>query len=448
MTIETVGGSVDLAAHVQNLLEQSRQLVQQNRLQECSSILDDLLAIEEQELTDADPSVAINVLDAAGVLVPTKAYGALSRIYVVAIQALARNERARPDDPVTGMYNLMAIADQAGEARTRDELGAQIVGIASRLEVVPSGATVRAFMDLANIYETNGNLEPVLVLYRPVHAYMMQTLSTTLEIRLGWLARYASLLFRAEKGPQAIELCELGLEHAASDDGAHNLWLLRFNALIGQHASRMGDTTRARTAFEQALPTAQSLEVDAPLESSAIYHNLGGLYLHLGSSELLDEAARFTQRALDLIEAQGLRNTSEYAGGQAHLGQIADKRGDIEAAAMHYDLCLETFDVATDHDAFEHAACLRDAGFLQLKRQDPKAAVQAFEKARVIAKILPEYSPLVESTDISNAATAHFEASHLEKSIELYTEAMDVRHQSEKFLAGEPILMHLSSRWQ
>lgn len=399
----------------------------QNCADEVAAIIAELLSLDDKLLMTVDPHVTRDLLDIAGILVPTGLFDLLEKLMLKGIHIIQHHNQALVADWFVPLNNLSALYEMKGDYEARDQICSNIVALAEQLQAPLDSRTADVFISLADVYNRVGHPKAAIILYSQLYRYVMSDQGTTeADTRVGFIFKYSSLLVRDGQLEAAIEMCEqslAALETYSDITVNHRLQVL---ALTGQLAHRKGDLDKAQALLEQARDVAeQSVERYSAIAGD-VYHNLAVLYFQRAR---YDEAEGLLQRALHILKLTGNSSTSRYAGETGMLANVLSEKGELERAEALYQEAFHIYESAPDTNLQEFADFLAGAGLLYLKLRRPEEAVDVFERMKDIRESASGMPPMVVAHAISYLATAHFQQNNFKEAITLYRKAIDLRHQ-------------------
>jgi tetratricopeptide (TPR) repeat protein len=426
-----------IAQRVKALKLQATALVREQRPADAGALVAELLSLDTQFLTTADPGIARDMLEIAGVLLPTRLFDLLEQVFLQAIQVLWQHRQATVADWFVPLYNLAALYNAKGDYRARDQVNSRIVAMADELTAPLDGTTANVFIQLGQIYEQAGHPKAAAILYRQLHRHVMTSPNFEADSRVVLVGEYGGVLAAAGQLDTALEMYEQSLavlESQPDFDDRHRLQIL---GLTAQALQQKGDLDKAESLLERARDTAERSEYKDSRLASGVYHNLASLYLQRRKRERYDEAERLLEHARDIVATAGQHNSSEYAGEISQLAVVVEAKGEFDRAEALYREAFRIYESAPDTNPQDFGDFLTDAGFLYLRLRRPAEAVGVFRRAREIRESIRTLPPLALANTISNLATAHFECGEYRDASRLYRQAIDLRHQCPEFCAGE-----------
>lgn len=425
-----------IAQRVQVLKLHATAFVRAQRPTDASTLVAELLALDTQFLTTADPGITRAMLEIAEILLPTGLYELLEQLFLKAIQVLWHHQQATVADWFVPLNNLAAFYEVKGDPRARDQALAHLVTMADQLTAPLDERTANVFIHLSQIYAQAGHLKAAAILYRQLYRHVMTSPDFTADTRVVMAGQYGRMLVAESQYDTALEMYEQSLAVLESQSGftdGHRLQLLVLTAQAFQHK---GDLDRAELLLERARDMAERSAYKDSRIASGVYHNLASLYLQRGKRERYDEAERLLEHARDIVAAADQHNSSEYAGEIGQLAVIVEAKGEFERAEALYREALRMYAAAPDTNLQDFGDFLTDAGLLYLRLRRSAEAVDVFQRARAIRESMSTLPPLTRANTLSNLATAHFECGQYKEAIPLYRQAIDLRHQCPEFCAG------------
>jgi tetratricopeptide (TPR) repeat protein len=423
----------ELTRRVKTLKAHAAALVAEQRPADAGPITAELLSIDPQVLTSADPGIARDMLEIAGILLPTRLFDPLEQIFLKTIPVLWNHSQAKVADRFLPLNNLIALYDAKGDSQRRRQMLTTMLAMANELTDPVDAMTARIFVHMGQIYEESGQPKVAAIFYRQLHRYALTSPDLQADTRLILVGKYGRVLEADGQRDAALEMYEqslAALESQPDFNDRHRLNLFVVTATALQHK---GDLDKAELLLERARDTAERSDDKNSRVASAVYHNLASLYLQRGKRERYDEAERLLAHARDIVAETGHPNSSEYAGEIGQLAAVVDAKGEFERAETLYRESLRIYESAPDANPQDFGDFLTDAGFLYMKLRRPKEAVDMFQRARTIRGSIKTLHPLSFANTISNLATAHFECGEYSDAIRLYRQAIDLRHQSPDF---------------
>jgi tetratricopeptide (TPR) repeat protein len=430
---EPVAGD-DVAARVRSLSRELADHVRRGAVAEALQLADVLLGVDDAALAAGDPATVRDLLDAAGMVVEARELASAEQLLVKGINALSSNPRATEVDLLIPLSNLMSVYDQGGDPSRRDQIGAMIGGLAERIDAPLPRNAMLVFLQLGRIYSGAGQMVAALVMYGQVHRYMTGLAESDPETLYGWLLHYGAALRTGGRYDEAVEVCRQALATLDRLPDADRADAIEIHLTIAAAATAKGDRTAAEQALEDAVRTAEA-EVDdtAPAGSreqaaaGAAYHNLATLYLEQGYADRYPRAEELVRRSLAIVLRSGRAGSAEHAGELGHLGVIAEKRGDVEAAERAYLEAIEIYERAPDTPPGDFSDFLTDLGLLRLTRGRAADAVPPLRRAAELREATAGESAVRRANALSNLATAHFESGDLAAASRDYARAVDLR---------------------
>jgi len=398
---------------------------------------DALLSVDDSELKRAEPDLTRNMLDAVSSMVAVGDSQRAEVLLMKGIQALSANPQATKVDLIIPLHNLMAVYDERGDIPRRNQAAGAIGRIAEQLDEPLTPGAAGVLLELGRLLEQVGNINGTLVMYRPVHAYMIATAAADPDTVLTWTMTYASALMSAGRHDDVIAVCRQALEVSGAAGVTPGRKVEVFGVLA-MAATRKQDASAAAEALERGAAVAESLETSetaldprVAAAAGAVYHNLAGLYVQQQRSDKYERAEALMRRALAIVLQQRSEGTAEHAGALGQLAVIVELRGDLDAAERLYTESVATYEAARDTPRAEFSDFLTDFGLMQLRRGRPADAVAPLLRAVSLREGTPDESPTRRASAASNLATAYFQSGELGPATREFTRALDLRFAAE-----------------
>jgi CHAT domain-containing protein/Tfp pilus assembly protein PilF len=215
---------------------------------------------------------------------------------------------------------------------------------------------------------------------------------------------------------QAREFCRQALEIRQREAPqsvavAHTLVALGFTEFYSR------DFVQARRYFEQALAAYNAANAE-PLERSRALMGLGFAATELGAFE---EAETYLRDALQTLLKHNARQTALHAQTLVGLGNLALRRGELDAASRHYTLAHAIASELPTTPLLK-AQSLTGLGNLALRQRDlPRAESYYAQAQQVLDQFTPE-SPLAVQIRLNLGALA-LELGDAERAAAIFTNA-------------------------
>jgi tetratricopeptide (TPR) repeat protein len=215
---------------------------------------------------------------------------------------------------------------------------------------------------------------------------------------------------------QAREFCRQALEIRQREAPqsvavAHTLVALGFTEFYSR------DFVQARRYFEQALAAYNAANAE-PLERSRALMGLGFAATELGAFE---EAETYLRDALQTLLKHNARQTALHAQTLVGLGNLALRRGELDAASRHYTLAHAIASELPTTPLLK-AQSLTGLGNLALRQRDlPRAESYYAQAQQVLDQFAPE-SPLAVQIRLNLGALA-LELGDAERAAAIFTNA-------------------------
>lgn len=221
-----------------------------------------------------------------------------------------------------------------------------------------------------------------------------------------------SLEIRQREAPQSVAV-------------AHTLVALGFTEFYSR------DFVQARRYFEQALAAYNAANAE-PLERSRALMGLGFAATELGAFE---EAETYLRDALQTLLKHNARQTALHAQTLVGLGNLALRRGELDAASRHYTLAHAIASELPTTPLLK-AQSLTGLGNFALRQRDlPRAESYYAQAQQVLDQFAPE-SPLAVQIRLNLGALA-LELGDAERAAAIFTNARAAaeRHSQTDLLA-------------
>ncbi len=413
----------DLAARVSELLGYAVERGHAGDTAEVQRAADILLSIDAEALALGDPAITRNLLDAATAVLNAGDFQRGEALMHKGITALSSNPGASKVDLIVPFHNLIALYDQVQAHERASALAGTLGAIVEELDEPLTAKAATVLMRMGKMYEDSGRLAPALVMYRPVHVFMMADPNLASDTVVVWAGKYMQTLLAAGRFDEVRSVGYQVLESAPDNTR------IEFLAIIAEAANRAGDAVANEEALDRAVVLAERLEDSAALTSrgqiaaGAVYHNLAVHYLGQHRRDNYPRGQALLRREIAILLATGRGGSAEHAGAVGQLAVLTEVSGDLENAERLYIESIDTYDGAADTPAAEFADYLTDLGMLRLRRGRAAEAVAPFQRALQ----LRDASADRQADATSNLATAFFDAGDLSAASSQYNRAIDLR---------------------
>ena len=425
-----------VAERVQTLKRAAQAVAGGALATEVDVIAGELLAIDDQWLATAEIASARSILEIAGILLPTGRFDPVEQLFGKAIRALWNHPQRAVADLFLPLNNLAAFYEHKGDYRARGAVTSRIVEMAEQLAAPIDAATVRVFLELAQLYTADGQPKAAAILYRQIHRQAMMTPEYSADTRALVSAKYGNALVADGQAGAALAMYETSLAALETQPGLTDERRFELLGLMANAARVKGDLAGTETLLERARDLAERSDESDTMAARAVYHNLASLYVERGRRDRYDEAERLLEHNAAIIAQASGRENADYAGTLGQIANVVDAKGELERAEPLFRESFRAYESARDTKPGEFADFLTDAGFLYLRLQRPDEAVAVFRRARELRTSIPGLSPVARATTVSNLALACFESGALPEAVQWYREAIEVRHRSLEFVAA------------
>lgn len=431
-----MGDILEVCERVRALKTKAQELLNIGGSNAVDALAAELLALDDEALAAADIGAARTIQEIACILLPTKRFDLIERLFAKAIHVLRGHPRRSVADLFLPLHNLTVLYDQKGDHQARAQVSSQILVMAQQLVVPVDEATANCFAGLARLYALQGDPKAAAVLYRHVHGHVMRATSFDAHARALLTAAYGNSLIADGQVDAALSMFERSLAVLTKQSGFADDTHLQLLALMANAAEAKGDLGREEDILTHARDVAEHSDLRESGIARVVCHNLAALYVRRGRREFYGEAERLMARNAAITEQAGGTASADYAGTLGQLANVVAARGDLERAASLFRDSFLAYERATDTDPAEFADFLSDAGLLYLRLTRAGEAVATFQRARELRAKIPGLDASVMANTLSDLATACFEAQDLPQAIRFYREAIEVRHRTPAFLAA------------
>lgn len=429
-----LGGSataqqVETAKRVSELKTRVNELAARAQFGEAGPLLGEAVDLARIEPLQPNRALGTDLIAIASALMPTKQYRSLEYLFKRGIAILQASPDARLGDVMVALNNLSALYDAAGASSARDQVMASIVNAAENLQQPIDADTVGVFLELGRLYSNAKQYEPVAILYKRVHEYMLHHYEADPKTLALWTWKYAGILVHDGKSSKATELRAEALalvEHSTPVVAKSRMDLLLQMYTV---ANSEGDVDAQKEALERARTAAEQGGFEQTAEAAAIYHNLAVLYLGQGGIENYLEAERLLRRSLDIETGMGRTATVGFAQGLNQLAVVLNLAGKAEEAELYYGKAIRAFEGLPSPEPLQFSRCLEDLGIMLIEQGRAAEAAAIF--GRAIAQV--EQNPDTAFANLVSAqANAYFKSGEFDEASHAYWRAIQLRQAAPK----------------
>jgi hypothetical protein len=268
-----------LAGRIRALLSEAEVVASRGDVQNAAVILEELLKIDNMVLAESDISVVRNVLDIAGILLPTGPFAEVEQVCIKTISVLAKHRQAAIADSFVPLNNLAALYDRIGAPDRRNQINEMIIVRSEQITEPIDYNTMMVLLSLVQLYKSAGRTKATAILYRPVYRY---SLSNPLppELRLSIIHSFGDALIADGRARDAVEMYGESLTCLEAMPGFTEEQRMALLLLRGTSAKAAGALVEAEQALKLAEAVALRTQPDSS-EAGVIYHTLATLYLDL-----------------------------------------------------------------------------------------------------------------------------------------------------------------------
>jgi len=422
-----------LAQRTRESLRNANAMARAESFKGAEEILAELLAIDEAALLDADPAVTIDMVDAAGALMPSRLWEPLEALLRKSMRVLDRHAARRPLHHFVPRNNLAVLYESKGLRSKASTLIGEMIADAERLEGPVDDVTATIFSTFLMAYERAEHWPALRILYRHLSLNAFASPEAKTATRVVFTVRYCHALDRGGNPDAALEAATRAAALLEKDPGFTVHWRLQLLEQMIDTARRKRDWDRAQTLYEQARDLLEGSELKDSEDAQTVYHNLAALYMYTKKRERYEEAERLLRRARDIVNRLKGAGSADYAAETYQIGTVLESQGEVERALALYREAFALYERAPDTDPKEFATCLSSVAFTYLKRGDAAQAITLFRRALDLLAADGESPALAEA--FSNLSTAHFAKLDFKPAIELYERAIELRSGSARTTA-------------